>query len=96
MVSLNIDLVPKGKFIIEQTETGIELAYKNAQGKKKLLGSLPSVSLLFLNSFISSCITRGEQLSDPEKRYMEMMYSEFFPMLMKGLKDIDSGKKNDE
>ena len=74
MNSLTIDLVPKGEFTIKQEETGIELIFSCGKGKSKVLGSMKTDSLLFLNDFLSACMTTAvEKSKPPEPNYQEWL-----------------------
>lgn len=93
MNALTIDLVPKGKIRFEQSETGIEMLFLEEQkGKKvKSLGSIKGESLLFLNTFFSSCITIAMEKSRPP----EPNYQEIFSQLLKMMEVMKKGEDKD-
>lgn len=85
--SLSIDLIPEGKLTFEQSETGIQVTY--TRKTTKILGSLQTASLLFLNSFLSSCITIGVETSKPQ----ELNWMEFTEKLFKMMKELPRGEE---
>lgn len=96
MNALTIDLVPKGKISFEQSETGIEILFgeeeKEGAIRMKTLGSIKGDSLLFLNTFFSSCITIAVEKSRPP----EPNWLEFLPIFEKLVNAMGKMEKDED